>query len=528
VTAGARGSSGPELVLAARDITKVYPGTVALKDADFDVRAGSVNVLVGENGAGKSTLMKILAGVERPTGGQILIDGTPVSFSSTLDAARSGVGIVFQEMNLFPNLSVAENIFMSREIVGGFGQIDRAEQERRTAALMTRLEHDIAPRTAVGDLPIGQQQIVEIAKALSQDARVLITDEPTSALSKTEVEILFRVIAELKSHGVAIVYISHRLEELVTIGDYITVLRNGEVTGQATMTDIDVPWIVRQMIGSDAKDFATGEGKPEEREVFRAEDIALPGRADGLVVDNVSLSLHAGEILGIYGLMGAGRSELLECIIGRHPHARGAIYLDGERVPQRGVAARIERGIALIPEDRQRDGLVPILPIATNMTLASLRRYCAGLFHLVADREQAAVRESIGNLSIKAPDPANPVSSLSGGNQQKVVIAKGLMTDPKVLLMDEPSRGIDVGAKVDVFRTMRRLAAEGIGIIFVTSDLEEVMALSDRIAVMSNGKLVRIFDADEATEEDIVAASAVGRNLAHDVSDATQPQEIPA
>ncbi|HET6156720.1 MAG TPA: sugar ABC transporter ATP-binding protein [Dongiaceae bacterium] len=505
-------TAASSVALAVEGVIKVYPGTVALKGVDFEVHRGAVNVLVGENGAGKSTLMKIIAGVEQPTEGRILMDGKDVTFASTEDAVKQGIGIVFQEMNLFANLSVAENVFVSREIIRGIAGINHKEQERRTAALLRQLEHDIDPKTLVADLPIGQQQIVEIAKALAQQAQILIMDEPTSALSAAEVEILFRVIADLKSRGVAIVYISHRLEELIRIGDYITVLRDGRITGHERMSAIDVPWIVRQMIGSDAKDFAKAEGAVASREVFRAEAITLPRVGGGLLVDNVALSVRAGEILGIYGLMGAGRTELLECIIGRHPHARGEIYIGGQRVSARDVTGRIRHGLALIPEDRQRHGLVPILSIASNMTLASLGRFCR-FFHIRQDSEDRAARGFIRDLSIKAPEPAREVSSLSGGNQQKVVIAKALMTAPKVLLMDEPSRGIDIGAKADVFRTMRRLAAEGLGILFVTSDLEEVMALSDRIAVMSNGKLIRTFDRAEATEEVVVAASAAGHGV---------------
>jgi erythritol transport system ATP-binding protein len=505
-------ADGSSVALAVEGVTKVYPGIIALKGVDFQVHRGAVNVLVGENGAGKSTLMKIIAGVEQPTEGRILIDGKPISLASTSDAAKRGIGIVFQEMNLFANLSVAENVFVSREIMRGIGGIDHKEQERRTAALLHQLEHDIDPGTLVSDLPIGQQQIVEIAKALAQQAQILIMDEPTSALSAAEVDILFRVIADLKACGVAIVYISHRLEELIRIGDYITVLRDGRVTGYERMSDVDVRWIVRQMIGSDAKDFAKAEAAMEAREVFRAENVTLARLGGGYAVDHVSLAVNAGEIVGIYGLMGAGRTELLECIIGQHPHARGEIFMDGQRIAARDVTERIRHGLALIPEDRQRHGLVPILSIATNMTLASLHRFCR-LIHIRRDRETDAVRRFVRDLSIKAPDPSREVSSLSGGNQQKVVIAKALMTGPKVLLMDEPSRGIDVGAKADVFRTMRRLALDGLGILFVTSDLEEVMALSDRIAVMSNGKLIRIFDRGEATEEAVVAASAAGHDV---------------
>jgi erythritol transport system ATP-binding protein len=502
-----------DVVLQLEGVSKVYSGTIAVKHADFAVHRGAVNVLVGENGAGKSTLMKIIAGVEQPTEGRILLDGAPVTLASPADAVKNGIGIVFQELNLFANLSVAENIFAAREIVRPVIGIDHRAQEARAGELLSRLETNIDPRALVEDLRIGEQQIVEIAKAVAQEARILIMDEPTSALSAAEVEILFRVIADLKSRGVAIVYISHRLEEVMRIGDRITVLRDGRVTGRARIADVDIPWIVRQMIGSDAKDFSKGGDHALGGEVLRVEAMCLPRETGGLAVDHVSLSLRAGEIVGLYGLMGAGRSELFDCIMGRHPHATGELVIEGKRVAERDVGARIRRGLALIPEDRQREGLVTILSVASNLTLASLRKFLRG-FHIRRDLEREAVTRSIRDLAIKVADPANEVSSLSGGNQQKVVIGKALMTGPKVLLMDEPSRGIDVGAKADVFRTMRRLAADGLGILFATSDLDEVMALSDRIAVMSNGKLVAVFDRSQATQDALVAASAIGHGPA--------------
>jgi erythritol transport system ATP-binding protein len=423
-----------------------------------------------------------------------------------------GIGMVFQELNLFGNLSVAENIFANREIVR-FGRIDRAEQERQAAALMERLQTAVDPRTKVEDLMIGQQQLVEIAKAVARNARILIMDEPTSALSAPEVEILFRVIADLKAKGVAIVYISHRLEELIRIGDFITVLRDGRVTGHQPMTDVDVHWIVRQMIGSDAKDFSTPGDHKFGEEALRAENVCLTRITGGYAVDHMSLTVRAGEIVGVYGLMGAGRSEFLECVMGRHPLATGRIYVEGKLVRERDVGGRIGRGLALIPEDRQRDGLVPILSVAENLIMASLDKLTR-LFHIQAKRETEVVRREIKALSIKVADPVLPVSSLSGGNQQKVVIGKALLTEPKVLLMDEPSRGIDIGAKADVFRIMRELAAQGLGIVFVTSDLDEVLALSDRIAVMSRGRLTALLDRSEATEAKIVAASSIGHGPA--------------
>jgi erythritol transport system ATP-binding protein len=502
-------ASADEVILRLEAVTKVYSGTVAVKQADFEVRRAAVNVLVGENGAGKSTLMKIIAGVESPTSGRIWLDGEPVAFAGAADAARHGVAIVFQELNLFGNLSVAENIFAARELTRGPLHIDHRMQERRAGELLERLEAGVDPRTLVEDLRIGQQQLVEIAKAVAQDARILILDEPTSALSAPEVEVLFRIIRDLKARGVAIVYISHRLEELIRIGDYITVLRDGRVTGQERMSDVDVGWIVRQMIGSASKDFAKTKEHAIGDEAFRAEEICLPRLTGGYEVDHVSLSVRKGEILGIYGLMGAGRSEFLDCVMGRRPHATGRIFIEGRPVGERDVTGRIRRGLALIPEDRQREGLVAILSVGANLTMASLRNFLAG-FHIVGARERGAIGRAIRELAIKVANPDQQVASLSGGNQQKVVIGKALMTAPKVLLMDEPSRGIDVGAKAEVFRTMRRLAAGGLGIIFVTSDLGEAMALSDRIAVMSNGRVTALVGRADATEASLVAASALG------------------
>jgi erythritol transport system ATP-binding protein len=492
--------------LTIRCGSKIYPGTQALKNVDFDLRMGAVNVLVGENGAGKSTLMKVIAGVEQLNGGTISLDGKPVVFADRTDAARHGVGIVFQELNLFPNLTVAENIFVGHEKTVGGVHIDRAAQRAVAAALMKRLEQDIDPDMPLGNLRIGQQQIVEIAKALAEDARILILDEPTSALSAAEVEVLFRVIGDLKRQGVGIVYISHRLEELIRIGDYITVLRDGVITGARSMEGVDIPWIVSNMIGSASKEFPKTEHSSLGDEIFRVEDVCLPSPAGGYVVDHMSLSVRSGEIVGLYGLMGAGRSELLECIMAQHPASAGRLFIGGERVKERSVSGRIRRGLALIPEDRKRDGLVQIMSIRENLTLSSLGDFTR-VFHLSLKAEAAKAAEFVKRMAIKIASLEHPVSSLSGGNQQKVVIGKALMTKPRILLMDEPSRGIDIGAKAEIFRTMRKLAADGLGILFVTSDLEEVLALSDRILVMANGRLTGDFPAGAAAADVISAAT---------------------
>lgn len=498
--------------LSIIDGVKVYPGTVALNHVNFDLRMGAVNVLVGENGAGKSTMMKVIAGVEQLTEGRIVLDGQEVTFRSTDDAARHGIGIVFQELNLFPNLTVAENIFIAREKTRGGVDIDKAAERRDARALMKRLEHDIDPDALVGDLKVGQQQIVEIAKSLAQNARILILDEPTSALSAAEVEILFRVIDDLRASGVGIVYISHRMEELIRVGDYITVLRDGVITGAQSMQGVDIGWIVERMIGGASKEFPKEHEHAYGPEIFRAEHVFLPDAAGGFAVQDVSFSLRVGEILGIYGLMGAGRSELLECIIGQHRHYRGTFHVAGEPLRSRGVAGRIAQGIALIPEDRKTDGLVQILSIRENMTLSSLGAFTRG-FHMSLRREAQTVADFIRRMTVKVASAEHEVSSLSGGNQQKVVISKALMTNPRVLLMDEPSRGIDIGAKAEVFRVMRKLAADGLGIVFVTSDLDEVLSLSDRIIVMSNGRITGEFSKETATQTALVEASAKGHAM---------------
>ncbi|MFK7996550.1 MAG: sugar ABC transporter ATP-binding protein [Granulosicoccus sp.] len=496
-------------VLTLSNISKVYSGIVALNQASLIVRKGAVTVLVGENGAGKSTLMKIIAGVEQPSSGQLILDGHPVQFQTTSEAVACGIGMVYQELNLFGNLTVAENIFATREITNTLGCIDHKEQERKAAKILSRLQTGIRADALVDDLRIGEQQLVEIAKAVAQNARILMMDEPTSALSATEVEVLFKVIEDLRVQGVAVIYVSHRLEELIRIGDFITVLRDGQITGNAKVAEIDTQWIVRQMIGSDAKDFSRPGEHTLGAPVLQVSDICLPRATGGYQVDHVSLTVKSGEIVGLYGLMGAGRSELFDCIMGRYPNAKGIVIVDGNIIRQSGTHQRIKQGVVLIPEDRQREGLVPILSIGANLTLSSLSKFLR-LFHVRSTLESAAIQKSIQSLAIKAPDPTREVTSLSGGNQQKVVIGKALMTKPKVLLMDEPSRGIDIGAKADVFRTMRDLAADGLGILFATSDLDEVMALSDRIAVMSNGVLTGLFDRQDVTEGMVISASSQG------------------
>ena len=497
-----------DVILHAEQVTKIYPGTVALDKVDFYVYRGKVNVLVGENGAGKSTLMKIMAGVEQPTEGRLLLEGKEIDPKSPREAEQLGIGIIYQELNLFPNLNVAENIFMAHERTVRGAVVKHGEQERRARELLGRLEQPINPRTLVQNLRIGQQQVVEIAKALALDVRILIMDEPTSALSDAEVEVLFRVIEELKAAGVSIIYISHKLEELMQIGDVITVLRDGHKVAEAPMSEVNLSWIIERMVGRDTAATYKPPAHPFGDEILRVEGMTLPKPGGGYLLEDVSLSLRAGEILGIYGLMGAGRTELFECLMGLHSNANGTVWLVGGTL--RGlIDQRIGQGMMLIPEDRQREGLVPELSVADNMLLASLSRFFNGLF-LSSAKENQSIQRMIDELAIKVASPQNPISSLSGGNQQKIVVAKSLLTQPKVLLMDEPTRGIDVGAKEEIFEIARRLAGQGLGIIFVSTELKEIMAIADRIIVMSRGRVTKEFGRAEATQQALVEASAIG------------------
>ena len=499
------------IVLRTRGVSMLFPGTVALDNVDYNVWRGKVNVIIGENGAGKSTLMKILAGVQQPSTGTIELNGKPVHFANTRDAAAHGIGMVHQELNLFENLTVAENIFLGRELQQGLKPIDEATQIQRSAELLKRLDQPISPNEQVANLKVGQQQLVEIAKALAEDADILILDEPTSALSKTEVEILFRVIRELTRQGVSIIYISHRLEELMAIGDVITILRDGKFQAEAHVCDIDVPWIVREMLGSEPVSSFLTPGRQFGAPVLEAEHITCVNASGNAVVDDVTFNVRAGEIVGIYGLMGAGRTELFECLLGTNRNYLGKLWLDSKPVPPRlSTAERIRMGMSLVPEDRKRTGIFPISSVASNLTIASLWRRLQSGFAISRRDEEQVVATTIGNLSIKVSSPEVEIQALSGGNQQKVVIGRSLLTNPKLLLLDEPTRGIDVGAKADVFRMMVQLSEQGIAVVFSTSDLKEIMAVSDRILVMSGGKVTADIPRENAEESALVSASAQG------------------
>ena len=495
-----------EPVLEARGVSMQYPGTLALDDVTFRLPRGAVSALIGENGAGKSTLVKILAGIAQPTGGSLYLDGAEVQFRSVRDADARGIGIIHQELNLCPNLSVAENIFLGREI-SAKGVLNRREQERQAAELLERLEHPVPPRTPVGELPLGHQQIVEIAKALGRDVRVLMMDEPTSALSASEIAVLFRVIRDLQSRGVAIVYISHRLEELLGIADTVSVLRDGRMVAEADAKGVDVRWIVEQMTGRPAASAEAPECAVEGERRMTVKSVSLRAESGRSLLRDVSLDVRSGEVLGIYGLMGAGRSELLECIMGLHPEMAGSILLDSKRLDTMDTASRIASGLAMVPEDRQVTGLVQSLSVLANMTMSSLERWSRGPW-LSGTEERDAGSRMAADLRIKTPALSANIESLSGGNQQKVVMAKCLLTEPRVLLLDEPTRGVDVGAKREIHGIVRRMTASGMAVVLVSSELEEIRAVSDRILVMSRGCISAEFQAGAASEDALALAAS--------------------
>ncbi|MDR1829121.1 MAG: sugar ABC transporter ATP-binding protein [Methylobacteriaceae bacterium] len=500
-----------DVIIETAELSKVYPGTIALNKVNFKVRRGKVNVLIGENGAGKSTMMKILAGAETSSSGEIFVEGRKVEVSDVRAAERLGIGIIFQELNLFPNLTVSENIFAGNEITRR-GSLQTRKEIDAARALLKRLGISIDPTMKLGDLYVGQQQLVEIAKALSKDVKVLIMDEPTSALSKSEVEILFKIIRDLKEQGITIIYISHRLEEIMTIGDNITILRNGFLVAEDEVANIDIPWIIRNMVGSDKKRFAYSDHALGE-EVLTVKDVSLKRSNGTLALDHVSFSIRAGEIVGIYGLMGGGRTELMECILGAHPMATGDILLDNRSIMHMDIADRIRLGVSLVPENRQKEGLISLMSIVENATISSLWRFAVPLplFNNLAPLrhkvEAEHVGDIVGRLGIKVGSIRDAITSLSGGNMQKVVIGKALLTMPKVLLMDEPTRGIDVGAKEDVYKAMDMLASSGIAIIYTTSELDEATAVSNRLMVLASGHLRAVMDRANYDREAIVRAS---------------------
>ena len=471
-------------LLEVRDLVKSFPGVRALKGVSLSLDRGEVLAVIGENGAGKSTLMKILAGVQRPDSGAILIDGHVVGICSVHDALARGIALIHQELNLADNLDVAANIFLGREKLRA-GLIDKAHQRREARRFLDAVGLRIDPSTLVSTLTIGHQQLVEIAKALSVDARVLIMDEPTSSLSSREAENLFRVIRDLRATGVSIIYISHRLGEVKELADRVTVLRDGENAGNLAREQIVHGAMVKLMVGRDLSQFYPHTPHTPGQIVFEAKGVRTPAYPR----HELSFRIHAGEIVGVAGLVGAGRTELFATIFGVTPALGGSMHMAGREIAPQSPRDAIAAGLALVPEDRKKQGVILEMTVRENISLASLRRDARGGF-LNRSRTTELSAEMMQSLRIKTPNDRQVVQFLSGGNQQKVVLGKWLALRPRLLLLDEPTRGIDVGAKQEIYRLMEDLARQGIAILFASSEMEEILGMSDRTLVMHEGRIV--------------------------------------
>ncbi|HSO73596.1 MAG TPA: ATP-binding cassette domain-containing protein [Blastocatellia bacterium] len=500
-------------LLEMRNIIKTFPGVRALDGVSFDLRAGEVHALCGENGAGKSTLMKILGGVypSGSYGGEVCIDGSEQRFSGVRDSEAAGVAVVFQELSLVQEMTVGENIFLGRE-PRKFGVILWHELYGRARNLLEDLHLPIDPHTTVRALGIGQQQLVEIAKALSHDARILVLDEPTAALTGAEAETLFGILDRLRERGVGMVYISHKLEEVFRLSDRITVLRDGKTSGTHARGQISESRVIALMVGREVDQLFPAPGQVVGEVLFEARHITVmdPAVAGKKLVSDVSFGVRSGEVLGIAGLMGAGRSDLLMAIFGAHAgRVSGEVHIHGKRVSVNTPADAINHGLAFVTEDRKRFGLVLDQTILNNLTLASLRRV-SGRFVTHIDAEAAAARQASRDLNIKAPSIFAITGTLSGGNQQKVVLGKWLLARPAILFLDEPTRGIDIGAKQEIYAQISELARTGLAIVLVSSELPEVLGLADRVLVLHEGRVSGEFSRAAATPEAVMAC-ATGR-----------------
>lgn len=495
------------MLLSMRGITRRFPGVVALNDVHLELAAGEVLAVMGENGAGKSTLMKILGGALRPDEGQMLIDDQPVQFNRVADAQRAGIALIHQELMPVPNIDVAGNIFLGRE-ARRLGMIDRAAMRQSARVLLDRVGLDLPPQTPMSSLTAGQMQMVEIAKALAQNARIIIMDEPTSSLTLGEARQLFRIIADLRASGVGIIYISHRLDEVLEVADRITVLRDGGYVGDLDAKKTSHEQIVSMMVGRSLSTwFPDKSDQPPGEIALEADALVAPGTGQG-----VSFAVRRGEILGFAGLVGAGRTELMQVLFGVDPARSGRMRLAGRPYDPLSPRDAISRGVYLAPEDRKRHGLVLPMSVAQNVSLPDIANYRPrGWLNRRAEERVAALE--VQRMRIKTPDVRRKVVNLSGGNQQKVVLGKWLAMKPIVLILDEPTRGVDVGAKAEIYRHMAALASDGIAIIMVSSDMEEILGMSDRVAVMHERSIRRILPRRDLTQER-VALLMTGGELA--------------
>jgi len=503
-------------MLEIKGVSKSFPGVRALHNVSFQVRAGEIHALMGENGAGKSTLMKILSGVYSSYEGQVVWEGQALRLRNPGEATGRGIAIIHQELNLIPELSIAENLFLGREPRTRFGTLDRARMESETKTWLAKLSLELPPQRLAKYLRVGEQQLVEIARALSLRARLLMLDEPTSALSEAEIEHLFQVIASLQAEGVTMIYISHKLDEVFRLCDRITILRDGEHVSTLDAASTDRAELIRLMVGRSMGELFPKSHAQAGEEALRVEGLSLQPaarsgqEARGRALHDISFSLRRGEIVGVAGLMGAGRTELLEALFGVHQarRVRGRVWIAGRerlpRTPQEAIAA----GLALATEDRKGQSLLLNLSVAHNATLSALRQFLSvGLVRARAERQ--AVADSMSKLQVKTSSAQVEVGTLSGGNQQKVVLAKCLMTAPQVLLLDEPTRGIDVGAKAEIYALMSQLAQSGTAILMASSELPELLAMCDRILVLCEGRLSAELNREQATPERILEAATV-------------------
>ena len=487
-----------DLLLTMSNITKRFPGVVALSEVSLTLKKGEVLSLVGENGAGKSTLMKVLGGVHQPDEGEIRIDGRTVVLDGVAAAKANGISLIHQELMLAPNLDVAGNIFLGAEHHRRFGLLDRASMNRKAAQMMKRVGLDLPPTTPLRNLTTGQMQMVEIAKSLAMDARIIIMDEPTSSLTPVEAEKLFAIIADLKAAGISIVYISHRFEEILRITDRITVMRDGRQVGDLITRDTSHDQLVSMMIGRDfTTRFPARLGSPGEV-ALEVLDLLVPGATEG-----VSFQARKGEILGFAGLVGSGRTELMRCLFGVDQPLAGSLRFEGQTFVPRCPADAITRGVYLVPEDRKQHGVVLPMSIAQNVSLPDIHNY-KPIWWLQREQERRIANQQLQLQAIKAPSTATRVVNLSGGNQQKVVLGKWLAMRPKLLILDEPTRGIDIGAKAEIYRKIAALADQGLTILMVSSEMEEVIGMSDRVAVFSQRRLSGILGKDSLSEHNIM------------------------
>ena len=494
-------------MLIAKNITKRFPGVTALDNIRMELFPGKVNAIIGENGAGKSTLMKIFSGVHTEYEGEIILNDNPVHFSSTKDAEAAGIAIIHQELNLVPYLTITENIFLGSELVNTWGVLDKKKMQEKAKQLLKRLNLDIDPNTKINSLKVGQQQLIEIAKALHVDAAIIIMDEPTSAISDKEVDNLFSIIAELKNKGKTIAYISHKLNELFQSADRFIVMRDGATVNSGEMKNTNHDELIQMMTGRKILIQRSESVLERDNELLQLKNICLKNAANRSenILHNISFNLHQGEIIGIYGLMGAGRTELMETIFGLHPKlGSGEITINDRSIKLQSASHAIDEGIVLVPEDRKLQGLSIGQPVRPNISITILKQLERWGIMLNRKKEMEVSRQYIQQLAIKTFSTETIVKNLSGGNQQKIVLAKWLAKKPKVLLLDEPTRGIDINAKSEIYKLIKQLASDGMGIIVVSSELPEILAVSDRILVMCEGELTADILANEATEAGIL------------------------